>query len=108
MNARTAPVSYTHLDVYKRQLLVLAALLAPWIAPQNPYDLAAITILDGRMPPGSQGIYGDIYWAGTDAQGRDMLSAMMYGLRTSLSVGVLSGLFAMAVGTVLGLSLIHI
>lgn len=84
-------------------LLVLAALLAPWIAPQNPYDLAAITILDGRMPPGSHGIYGDVYWAGTDAQGRDMLSAMMYGLRTSLSVGVLSGLFAMAVGTVLGL-----
>ncbi|MGV8294226.1 ABC transporter permease, partial [Pseudomonas aeruginosa] len=68
------------------------------------FDLAAITILDGRMPPGSQGIYGDIYWAGTDAQGRDMLSAMMYGLRTSLSVGVLSGLFAMAVGTVLGLT----
>lgn len=85
-------------------LLVLAALLAPWIAPQNPYDLSAITILDGRLPPGSRGVYGDIYWAGTDAQGRDMLSAMMYGLRTSLGVGVLSGLFAMAVGTVLGLA----
>jgi peptide/nickel transport system permease protein len=85
-------------------VLVLAAILAPWIAPQNPYDLAAISILDGRMPPGSQGVYGDVYWAGTDAQGRDMLSAMMYGLRTSLSVGVLSGLFAMAVGTTLGLT----
>nr|WP_240039681.1 ABC transporter permease [Achromobacter aloeverae] len=84
-------------------LLVLAALLAPWIAPQDPYNLASITILDGRMPPGSTGIYGDFYSLGTDAQGRDMLSAMMYGLRTSLSVGVLSGLFAMAVGTALGL-----
>jgi len=83
--------------------LVLAAVLAPWIAPQNPYDLASITILDGRMPPGSTGIYGDYYILGTDVQGRDMLSAMMYGLRTSLSVGVLTGLFAMSVGTTLGL-----
>ncbi len=84
-------------------LLVLAAALAPWLAPQNPYDLASITILDGRLPPGSVGVYNDTYWLGTDAQGRDMLSAMMYGLRTSLSVGVLSGLFAMIVGTVMGL-----
>lgn len=84
-------------------VLVLAAVLAPWIAPQNPYDLASITILDGRMPPGSTGIYGDHYILGTDVQGRDMLSAMMYGLRTSMSVGVLTGLFAMSVGTTLGL-----
>jgi len=84
-------------------VLVLASILAPWIAPQNPYDLASITILDGRMPPGSTGIYGDRYLLGTDVQGRDMLSAMMYGLRTSVSVGVLTGLFAMSVGTTLGL-----
>lgn len=84
-------------------VLVAASVLAPWIAPQNPYDLASITILDGRMPPGSTGIYGDHYILGTDVQGRDMLSAMMYGLRTSVSVGVLTGLFAMSVGTTLGL-----
>ncbi len=99
LDSRAASIAALILGV-----LVLAALFASWIAPQNPYDLAAITILDGRLPPGSVGVYGDTYWLGTDAQGRDMLSAMMYGLRTSLGVGVLSGLFAMVVGTVLGLA----
>lgn len=99
LDSRAASIAAAILGV-----LVLAALFASWIAPQNPYDLAAITILDGRLPPGSVGVYGDTYWLGTDAQGRDMLSAMMYGLRTSLGVGVLSGLFAMVVGTVLGLA----
>ncbi|MDR6294405.1 MULTISPECIES: ABC transporter permease [Inquilinus] len=83
--------------------LVLVALFAPWIAPQDPYDLASLSIMDGRLPPGSESMDGWTYWLGTDAQGRDMLSAMLYGLRTSLSVGVLAGLFALAVGTTLGL-----
>ena len=84
-------------------LLLLIAAFAPWLSPQNPYDLASLSILDGRLSPGEAGIDGNIYWAGTDGQGRDMLSAMMYGLRTSIGVGLLSGLFAMAVGTTLGL-----
>ncbi|OWJ68030.1 ABC transporter permease [Inquilinus limosus] len=84
-------------------VLVLVALFAPWIAPQDPYDLASLSIMDGRLPPGSESMDGWTYWLGTDAQGRDMLSAMLYGLRTSLGVGVLSGLFALAVGTTLGL-----
>lgn len=84
-------------------LLVAVAILAPWIAPQDPYDLASLSIMDGRLPPGSESMDGWTYWLGTDAQGRDMLSAMLYGLRTSLSVGVLAGLFALAVGTTLGL-----
>ncbi|MGL4967985.1 MAG: ABC transporter permease [Inquilinus sp.] len=83
--------------------LVLVALFAPWIAPQDPYDLASLSIMDGRLPPGSESMDGWTYWLGTDAQGRDMLSAMLYGLRASLSVGVLSGIFALAVGTTLGL-----
>ena len=83
--------------------LVAVAILAPWIAPQDPYDLASLSIMDGRLPPGSESMDGWTYWLGTDAQGRDMLSAMLYGLRTSLGVGVLSGLFALAVGTTLGL-----
>lgn len=83
--------------------LVAVALFAPWIAPQDPYDLASLSIMDGRLPPGSESMDGWAYWLGTDAQGRDMLSAMLYGLRTSLGVGVLSGVFALAVGTTLGL-----
>jgi peptide/nickel transport system permease protein len=84
-------------------VLVILAIFAPWIAPQDPYDLASLSIMDGRLPPGSESMDGWTYWLGTDAQGRDMLSAMLYGLRTSLGVGVLSGLFALAVGTTLGL-----
>jgi peptide/nickel transport system permease protein len=84
-------------------VLVALAIFAPWIAPQDPYDLASLSIMDGRLPPGSESMDGWTYWLGTDAQGRDMLSAMLYGLRTSLGVGVLSGLFALAVGTTLGL-----
>jgi peptide/nickel transport system permease protein len=85
-------------------LLLLAAIAAPWLAPQNPYDLAAIDIMDSKLAPGSEGMDGTRFWLGTDGQGRDMLSAMLYGLRTSLFVGVFAGLVALAVGTTLGLS----
>jgi peptide/nickel transport system permease protein len=84
--------------------LMLVALLAPWIAPQNPYDLMQIDMFDARLKPGSASAQGLHYWLGTDGQGRDMLSAMLYGLRTSLFVGVLSGLIAIAVGVALGLT----
>lgn len=84
-------------------LLLLVAVLAPWITPQNPYDLMQIDMLDSRLPPGAASPTGMIYWLGTDGQGRDMLSAMLYGLRTSLFVGVLSGLIAIALGVSLGL-----
>ncbi|MEN0073193.1 MAG: ABC transporter permease, partial [Paracraurococcus sp.] len=69
-------------------LIVAAALLAPWIAPQNPYDLAQLDIMDGRLEPGSRNGADTItYWLGTDDQGRDMLSGILYGLRISLIVG---------------------
>ncbi|MDO5371272.1 ABC transporter permease [Paracoccus sp. (in: a-proteobacteria)] len=84
-------------------LLFAAAILAPVLAPQNPYDLGQIDMFDARLPPGAEGYSGMTYWLGTDAQGRDMLSAMLYGLRTSLSVGVTAGVLALLVGTALGL-----
>ena len=84
-------------------VIVLLAIFAPWIAPQNPYDLSRIDIMDGRLPPGSVSPDGLRFLLGTDDQGRDMLSAMLYGLRISLGVGVLSALVAGAIGSSLGL-----
>ena len=85
-------------------LILLVALVAPWISPQNPYDLAQLDIMDGRQPPGAQsGDGGLTFWLGTDDQGRDMLSAIMYGLRISLFVGAGSALIAGVVGSALGL-----
>jgi len=84
-------------------LLVLAAVLAPWIAPHNPTDLASLNLLDSFKPPipldGAD-------WSnalGTDNQGRDVLSAIMYGMRISLVVGVASVIFAAVVGVLVGL-----
>ncbi|TIL77049.1 MAG: ABC transporter permease, partial [Mesorhizobium sp.] len=73
------------------------------IAPQNPYDLNQLDIMDSRLPPGSQSMTGMIFWLGTDDQGRDMLSGIIYGLRISLGVGVSSALFAALFGASLGL-----
>lgn len=84
-------------------LLVLLAVLAPFIAPQDPYDLASLSVMDNRLAPGSASMTGSVYWLGTDAQGRDMVSAILYGLRTSLLVGLLSTLGAMAIGVSAGL-----
>src|SRR5687768_11033145 len=73
-------------------VVVLAALslLAPWIAPQNPYDLAQISIFDNMLRPGERSMDGKLYLLGTDDQGRDMLSAMFYGLKLSFFVGITS------------------
>lgn len=84
-------------------LLVLLAVLAPFIAPQDPYDLASLSVMDNRLAPGSTSMTGSVYWLGTDAQGRDMVSAILYGLRTSLLVGLLSTLGAMTIGVSAGL-----
>lgn len=83
---------------------VLIALLAPWISPQNPYDLAKLDILDGRLAPGSKSGAGFTFWLGSDDQGRDLLSAIFYGLRISLLVGVLSCACAVVIGTIVGLT----
>ncbi|GGC35062.1 peptide ABC transporter permease [Siccirubricoccus deserti] len=83
--------------------IALIAILAPFIAPQNPYDLAQLDIMDGRMEPGTVGGAGFTYWLGTDDQGRDMLSGIMYGLRISLLVGAGSAIIACIVGASLGM-----
>lgn len=83
--------------------IILLAILAPWITPQNPYDLGQVDVLDGRLPPGSVAYTGYTMWLGSDGSGRDLYSAILYGLRISLSVGVASGVIALIIGTVVGL-----
>ncbi|OZI21085.1 peptide ABC transporter permease [Bordetella genomosp. 9] len=84
--------------------LILAVLLAPWIAPQNPYDIGNLDIMDSKLPPLSENGAGDMhYWLGTDGQARDMLSAILYGLRTSMMVGCISVFFAFVIGATVGL-----
>lgn len=85
-------------------VVVAIALFAPWISPQDPYDLAVVSIMDSRLPPGEQMFSGQTAYLGTDGAGRDMLSAIFYGLRTSLGVGVMSGLVALCVGMTVGLA----
>lgn len=84
-------------------LLVAAAMAAPLIAFQNPYDLAQIDFMDGTLPPGSTDFQGHVYLLGTDDQGRDMLSAMLYGLRLSLIVGASATLVALVIGCSIGI-----
>ena len=84
-------------------LLIAAALLAPWITPQNPYDLRSIDLMDALLPPGETSMEGLVFRLGSDGQGRDMLSAMIYGLRVSIGVGVVSCLLALVVGIAAGL-----
>jgi peptide/nickel transport system permease protein len=80
-----------------------AALLAPFIAPQNPYDLSQLDIMDNMLAPGDALASGKVSWLGTDDQGRDMLSGIMYGLRISLIVGAGSAIIACLVGASLGM-----
>lgn len=85
-------------------LMVVAALLSPWLAPQNPYDLATLNISDSKLEPWTRSETDQrLYVLGTDDQGRDMFSAILYGLRISLYIGLASTLIAMALGASLGL-----
>ncbi|HTS85538.1 MAG TPA: ABC transporter permease [Usitatibacter sp.] len=85
--------------------IVVVAVAAPWLSPQNPYDLAQLDVLDSKLAPGEHSSStGKPYWLGTDDQGRDMLSGIFYGLRISLSVGVASTVIALAIGLTLGLA----
>jgi peptide/nickel transport system permease protein len=83
--------------------IAFVALFAPWVSPQDPYDLATIDILDARLPPGEKSATGMTFVLGSDDQGRDMLSAIFYGLRISLGVGIAATLAAVAIGLGLGL-----
>lgn len=83
-------------------LIVLLALLAPWITPQDPYDLSNLVLMDARRPPGHVGSKGFTHWLGTDSQGRDLYSGILYGLRISLQVGLMAGAIAFVLGASLG------
>jgi peptide/nickel transport system permease protein len=85
-------------------VIAVVALLAPLIAPQDPYNLASLVLMDARRPPGYVGSGGFVHWLGTDAQGRDLFSAILYGLRISIQIGVLAGTIALVFGATLGTS----
>jgi peptide/nickel transport system permease protein len=82
---------------------VVAAALAPWVAPHNPFDLASLNLLDAFTPPAWTGKGNPAYPLGTDDQGRDVLSAIIFGSRMSLLVGLLATVLAMVLGVALGL-----
>ena len=83
--------------------IIVLAILAPWITPQNPYDLAQVDVLDGKMRPGSKAFAGYTMWLGSDGSGRDLYSAILYGVRISLTVGLAAGFIAVVIGTAIGL-----
>ena len=85
-------------------LIILAAMFAPWISPQDPYDLSRLDVMDSRLEPGQKSVDGSTTFVmGTDEQGRDMLSAILYGIRISVAVGVSSTVIALMIGLALGL-----
>ena len=85
-------------------ILVLSAILAPLLAPHDPFNPATLNLMNGFTPPMEPNAFtGDSFWLGTDDQGRDVFSTILYGMRVSLFVGFASVLFAMILGVTLGL-----
>ncbi len=84
-------------------VLVGGAMFAGWLAPYDPFDLASLNLMDSGQPPAWMHEGTAAHWLGTDDQGRDMLSAIMFGMRISIVIGALSMLFAVAVGVTVGL-----
>jgi peptide/nickel transport system permease protein len=82
---------------------VFCAVFAPWVAPHNPFDLATLELGNARLPPAWQEGGNPSFFLGTDDQGRDILSALMYGTRISLAVGLASVVLSVLVGVALGL-----
>ncbi len=85
-------------------ILVLSAIFAPLIAPYNPFDPASLNLMNGFSAPMTPNAFtGETFWLGTDDQGRDVFSTILYGMRISLFVGAAAVLFAMVLGISLGL-----
>jgi peptide/nickel transport system permease protein len=82
---------------------ILSAVFAGWVAPHNPFDLKTLNLLDAFTPPAWTAKGNSAYLLGTDDQGRDVLSAIMYGSRVSLMVGFFAVVLAMTIGIALGL-----
>ena len=99
---RRSPVAVVSFTV--TVILVLAAVLAPLIAPYDPFNPASLNLMNGFTPPGEPNAFtGDSFFLGTDDQGRDVFSTILYGMRISLFVGFSAVLFAMVLGVLLGL-----
>lgn len=98
---RHSPVAVVATVVFV--VLIVAAFGAPVIAPHNPFDLATLNLLDALKPPVWQSEGDATYLLGTDSQGRDLLSAIMYGTRVSLLIGLASVVLSVFLGIVLGL-----
>jgi peptide/nickel transport system permease protein len=98
---RSSPVAIA--AAFVALVLILAALFARWVAPHNPLDLATISLLDASLPP----VWSDggalKFPLGTDVQGRDVLSAVIYGMRISLVIGIASVILSMVAGVGIGL-----
>lgn len=86
----------------------MVAILAPWVSPQNPYDLRQLSILNGRLPPMTERPDGGLFLLGTDSQGRDILSAIIFGLRTSFTVALSAGVLALLIGMFVGLTAAYV
>ena len=84
-------------------LCVVVSVFAPWVSPHNPFDLATLNLSDARLPPAWMEGGDRRFLLGTDDQGRDLLSALFYGARLSLAVGLASVLLSVVVGVGLGL-----
>lgn len=98
---RTSPVAMVAAVI--AFVCIFCAAFAGWVSPHNPFDLAKLELMDARLPPAWYPEGTRKYLLGTDDQGRDILSAVIYGARISLIVGVVSVFLSVAVGTLLGL-----
>jgi peptide/nickel transport system permease protein len=98
---RTSPVAMAAAAV--AFVCVFCAVLAPWVAPHNPFDISTLVLGDAQLPPAWIDRGSGKYLLGTDDQGRDILSVLMFGARISLVVGMVSVLLSMAIGVALGL-----
>jgi len=99
---RTSPVALV--SGFVALLIILSAVFAPLVAPYNPFDPGSLNLMDGFTPPMEPNQFsGNVYLLGTDDQGRDVFSTILYGARISLFVGFASVIFAMVLGISLGL-----
>jgi peptide/nickel transport system permease protein len=98
---RTSPVAIVAAVI--ALVCLFCAVFAPWVAPHNPFDLTTLELSNARLPPAWQADGNASFVLGTDDQGRDILSALMYGARISLAVGLASVLLSVLIGVALGL-----
>ncbi|RYG08002.1 MAG: ABC transporter permease [Burkholderiales bacterium] len=98
---RTSPVAVVAAAI--ALVCIFCSIFAAWVAPHDPFDLTTLVLNDARLPPAWQELGSRKYLLGTDDQGRDILSALIYGARISLVVGVVSVILSMLIGVTLGL-----